>query len=231
MKDRWFRLDLNERERLIRENAEQITMLENLSYSGTSAAADKLLAANVWKKMGLFNNFVAIRAAMFEAERRRRPGRKPDAGEIYRAIATEFKAGKWANHTNLMALVKEKDEADCAASQERLVASLLASIRARGMKRALSLEEEVNWVSEHLLYDLESLEAGKVPSAGALSLWIWAKAHETNFRRMYDAKQMPRGALLNKRRGTFGHDDRATQEMIESHLKGWERAAGNEGVV
>jgi hypothetical protein len=47
LRDRWFNLDLNERERLIRENSAEIALLENLPYSGDSAAADKLLAANI----------------------------------------------------------------------------------------------------------------------------------------------------------------------------------------
>lgn len=230
MKDRWFRLDLNERERLIRENAEQITALESLSYSGTGAAADKLLAANVWKKMGLFNNFVAIRDAMFEAARRRRPGRKPDAGEIYRAIATEFKAGKWASHTKLMARMEEKDEANRAATLEELTAELLMVSRSRKGGRTYSMTEIVEWVSEHILDDVGSLEAAKVPSAAALSLLIWAKKNEGSFRRLYDRKRLPSKAQL-KKGVACGQGDRRTQDLIESLLKDCERATGNEGVV
>jgi hypothetical protein len=180
--------------------------------------------------MGLFNNFAAIRDSMFEAARRRRPGRKPDAGEIYRAIATEFKAGKWADHTKLMARMEEKDEADRAATLEELTAKLLASIRARGKMRPYSLAEIVEWASEHLLDDVGSLEAAEVPGAAALSMLLWAKKNESRFRSLYDNKRMLSKAQLKK--WVANRDsDRATTDLIADLLKGRERATGNEGVV
>jgi hypothetical protein len=65
------------------------------------------------------------------------------------------------------------------------------------------LFEQVEWAAEHLLLPMSALTVADVPCGSALSLLLWAKSNEADFRSMYDSKRMERvsarAAPLRKR--------------------------------
>jgi hypothetical protein len=54
------------------------------------------------------------------------------------------------------------------------------------------LFEQVEWAAEHLLLPMSALTVADVPCGSALSLLLWAKSNEADFRSMYDSKRMER---------------------------------------
>lgn len=54
--------------------------------------------------------------------------------------------------------------------------------------------DQVSWVSERLLLPVHDIAPDELIGAGALSLLLWAKQKEDDFRQMYDCKRMERVA-------------------------------------
>jgi hypothetical protein len=57
---------------------------------------------------------------------------------------------------------------------------------------APGLFTQVEWVAERLLVPFKDVTVEEVPCCSAVSLLLWAKANEADFRQMYDAKRMER---------------------------------------
>jgi hypothetical protein len=81
---------------------------------------------------------------------------------------------------------------------EARASELLVDLRKRPGVVELSLEECVSWVSERLLDSMLTLKAENVPCGRALSLLVWAKAHQDDFRRLYEVKLLKADAAVQK---------------------------------
>jgi len=89
-----------------------------------------------------------------------------------------------------------------------------------GGSAAPGLYAQVEWVAERLLIPMREILAEEIPCCSALSLLLWAKNNENDFRQMYDAKRMER-VLSVKSKAPKGFKDvgGGGQAMIDRLLK------------
>jgi len=83
------------------------------------------------------------------------------------------------------------------------------------------LFEQVEWVAEHLLLSMSALTVSDVPCGSALSLLLWAKSNEADFRSMYDSKRMERvsARAAGKVKGRASEDRGLLQASIDQFKK------------
>jgi hypothetical protein len=96
---------------------------------------------------------------------------------------------------------------------------LLTSLRGREAQPVVSQTETVAWVAEYLKDRIGTLEPDEIPNGAALSMLLWAKQNETEFRQMYDAKRMERPEALSTKKGSRRGPVGGAKQDIDRLLK------------
>ncbi len=92
-------------------------------------------------------------------------------------------------------------------TQETRFDRLLRQVRGNSGSRG-GIGRSVAWVSGNLRTPLEQLDPESVPGVEALSLWMWARQNETEYRRLYDCKRIPsRGIAEDASKGFIDSGD------------------------
>jgi hypothetical protein len=82
-------------------------------------------------------------------------------------------------------------------------------------KRAPGLGACVSWVSRYIRTPVERIEVSGVPGVEAISLWVWAKGNETEYRRTYDAKRIGTKGITEEDQKGFVDGGEALSDILE----------------
>jgi hypothetical protein len=202
--DKWYTWEPGVREEAMKAANESLHALMQLTFRDSN---DKRQAISVFTELGLFRTFMQLRDVEHAKQKRAQGNRgRVDPMKVYRNVIEQFMTGKWGDVDRT--ILKETARGFHADRAE----DLLKYLRKREGARSYSLTEIVEWVAEHLLDPLDSLEGDGIPNGEALSMLVWAKQHQSDFRSMYDNKRMPNKAQLE--RGVGMEDSGRTAEAL-----------------
>lgn len=104
---------------------------------------------------------------------------------------------------------------------------LLVRVQECSQGKRTGVGRSVAWVSAKLRTPLDRIKAEDVPGEEALSLYMWARQNETEYRRLYDSKRIPsRGIAEDEEKGFID-----TGEPIEDIISRIRSAFGSSADV
>jgi hypothetical protein len=89
------------------------------------------------------------------------------------------------------------------------------------------LRVQVAWVSEHLGFGLEDLEAAEIPSVSTLWFWDWARGNRTAFVHDFQVPLTKSRSYLGDDGGGLADDGAAMGGVLEVMVKALEQARSN----
>lgn len=99
-------------------------------------------------------------------------------------------------------------------SKKQIIDELVLFVKENTKNISSNIAKSVSWTSENLCLGKDQLDAESVPSLEALTMFLWAKHNETEFRRLYDSKRIPSRGLASDKESGFVDDGTPIQEII-----------------
>jgi hypothetical protein len=97
---------------------------------------------------------------------------------------------------------------------------VINKVAERKDRKAIPLAQVVSWVSSNLLRDLQALNPDDVPSLEAVSMLKWAKANETEYRKIYDSKRVPQKGFVSDTDAGFVDDGSPVKDILAGLKEG-----------
>lgn len=141
-------------------------------------------------KLALYDSLPSAMRARFQVLRNDyRQDKKLDVAESNRRAAMDIVESIVGGDVPEPAAVASKARTKGQAA----LAVLAEAVREKGRlsKSRVGIARGVAWVSANILVPLDQMDAADVPGSEALTLWNWARANETEYRRLYDCKRIP----------------------------------------